>query len=120
VRVHHLALRVADLERSIGFYAGVLGLAVVRRWDDEHGAPRSAWLRAGSVVLMLERRLAGAGVEQGSGHVLALAVDDLGQWEARLHRHAVALDGRSEHTLYVRDPDGHRVGLSTYPFDFLD
>ena len=29
---------------------------------------------------------------------------------------AVPVDDRTEHTLYVRDPDGHRVGLSDYRF----
>jgi hypothetical protein len=64
---------------------------------------------------MLERRLAGSGPEQGSGHLLALAVDDLSEWEERLAAAAVPIDGRSEWTLYCRDPDGHRVGLSSYP-----
>jgi hypothetical protein len=31
----------------------------------------------------------------------------------------VTVDGRSPRTLYLRDPDGHRVGLSDYDFDFF-
>lgn len=34
LRLDHVVLRVADLERSMAFYATVLGCAVVRRRDD--------------------------------------------------------------------------------------
>jgi len=123
MRIHHLALRVADVERSRAFYAGLLGLRELRRSRDETGL-RSVWLAAGNTVLMLERRLAGAGAEAGSGHLLAFDVrpeagagGGLAAWEQRLQAAGVALDGRSEKTLYVRDPDGHRVGLSVHALD---
>jgi catechol 2,3-dioxygenase-like lactoylglutathione lyase family enzyme len=115
VRIHHLALRVRDLERAAAFYAG-LGLAEVRRLEGEHGL-RAVWLAAGSTVLMLERELRGGPDGEGSGHLLAFAVDDLGAWEARLAAAGVAVVDRTESTLYVRDPDGHRVGLSVFAFD---
>jgi catechol 2,3-dioxygenase-like lactoylglutathione lyase family enzyme len=115
--VHHVALRVADLERSLAFYSGLLGLRERRRFEDQGGPLRSAWLQAGPVVLMLEVRLRGAGPDWGSGHLLALSVSDLPAWEARLAAAGVAVEDRTEHTLYVRDPDGHRVGLSDFAFD---
>jgi catechol 2,3-dioxygenase-like lactoylglutathione lyase family enzyme len=116
MRIHHLALHVADVERSRGFYGGLLGLEELRRSMAE-GILRSIWLAAGESVLMLERRLAGAGSDSGSGHLLAFRVDDLDAWETRLDAAGVLIDGRNSTTLYIRDPDGHRVGLSAYPFD---
>jgi len=113
--IHHVALRVADPEASRAFYAGVLGLAEVRRFDGEDGRLRSIWLRCGDAILMLERALKGAGPAAGSGHVLVLEVDALGDWERRLEEGGVALIDRTERTLYVLDPDGHRVGLTVYP-----
>jgi catechol 2,3-dioxygenase-like lactoylglutathione lyase family enzyme len=113
VRVHHLALRVADCERSLDFYGRLLGLPEARR-ASEGGVLRAVWLRAGGVVLMLERSLRGAGAAAGSGHLLALAVDDLAAWERRLAEAGVVVDDRTAHTLYVRDPDGHRVGLTVF------
>ena len=115
--IHHLALRVADVERSRAFYADVLGLGERRRFEDEGGTLRSVWLAAGPVVVMLERQLKGAGPDTGSGHVLALAVEDLHSWEERLRAAGVRVDDRTAYTLYLRDPDGHRVGLSVYRFD---
>ena len=109
-----MALRVADPERALRFYGGVLGLAEVRRFD-EGGRVRSIWVAVGDAVLMLEREIKPAGAEAGSGHVLVLAVSDLGRWEQRLSAAGVPIADRTAATLYVVDPDGHRVGLSVFP-----
>jgi catechol 2,3-dioxygenase-like lactoylglutathione lyase family enzyme len=114
LRIHHVALRVLDPERASAFYAGVLGLPVVRRAEEE-GRLRAVWVRAGAAVVMLERALKGAGPPEGSGHVLAFAAADLATWEERLAAAGVPVDDRTAATLYVRDPDGHRVGLSVFP-----
>jgi len=116
MRVHHVALRVADCARAADFYAGLLGLPELRRFAAGDG-PRAVWLRSGDAVLMLEQALKGRGAESGSGHVLVFAVSDLESWEKRLHEAGVPVDDRTAYTLYVRDPDGHRVGLSVYRFD---
>ena len=113
-RIHHVALRVADCDRAAAFYCGVLGLRERRRLL-EGATPRAIWLETGGALLMLERALRGHGAEDGSGHLIAFAVDDLGAWERRLAAAGVTVDDRTAHTLYVRDPDGHRVGLSTFP-----
>ena len=113
LRIHHLAVRAADPERSAAFYSGVLGLPEVRRREDAEGL-RAVWVQAGEAVLMIERSLRGQGPAAGSGHVLAFAVDDLAGWERRLAAAGVPVDDRTEATLFVRDPDGHRVGLSVH------
>jgi catechol 2,3-dioxygenase-like lactoylglutathione lyase family enzyme len=46
---HHLAVQVRDLARAERFYAGVLGLSVVRRWP----WPAEEHLRAGERALWL-------------------------------------------------------------------
>jgi RimJ/RimL family protein N-acetyltransferase/catechol 2,3-dioxygenase-like lactoylglutathione lyase family enzyme len=112
-RMHHVALRVADPERSRRFYAELFGLPVLRE-NTEDGGLRSVWLRARDTILMLEKRLAGSGPEAGSAHVLAFETDDLDALAARLAERGVSLDGRSEFTLYFRDPDGHRVAASRF------
>jgi catechol 2,3-dioxygenase-like lactoylglutathione lyase family enzyme len=112
--IHHLALRVADPEASLAFYSGVLGLPEVRRFEED-GRVRSIWVRAGDAVVMLERAIKGAGPQTGSGHVLVLAVVDLDDWVRRLEEAGHPAIDRTASTLYVADPDGHRVGLTVYP-----
>jgi catechol 2,3-dioxygenase-like lactoylglutathione lyase family enzyme len=114
-RLHHLALRVADCDRSLAFYSGVLGLPEVRRLE-EAGVVRAVWVAAGEAVIMLERTLRGAGPDTGSGHVLAFAADDLDAWQERLAAGGIPVDDRTAQTLFIRDPDGHRVALSVYGF----
>lgn len=120
-RLHHLALRVSDCERALAFYSGLLGLNEVRR-TEEGGALRAVWLAAGDVVIMLEKSLRGAGPASGSGHVLAFEAQGLGSWEGRLAAAGVPIDDRTAETLFIRDPDGHRVGLSVhrFPAEFFD
>jgi glyoxylase I family protein len=115
VQVHHVALRVLDCERSAQFYEGVLGLEEVQRQSDETGV-KSIWLEAGDAVLMLERSIRGRGAADGSGHLLCFAIDDLSRWQVRLAEAGITIDDRTPNTLYVSDPDGHRVGLSVYRF----
>ena len=104
---------VACLER---FYAGHLGLPVVRR-DAARG---SVWIAAGGVVLMIERLRDGEPpVPAASMELLAFAVEEgqtLQGWRARLAQSGVEVEGSTEHTLYFRDPDGRRVGVSAYAF----
>jgi catechol 2,3-dioxygenase-like lactoylglutathione lyase family enzyme len=115
-RLHHLALRSAEPERSARFYADVIGLRDVRRAAAPDGSVRAIWLALDGAVLMIERALkVPQGRSEGSGHVLAFAVADLGPWEVHLRACAVDVADRTESTLFVQDPDGHRVGLSVYP-----
>jgi glyoxylase I family protein len=113
-RIHHIAIRVADPVASLAFYSGVLGLPEVRRFQSK-GRVRSIWVRAGDAVLMLERDLKGTGPGAGSGHVLAFEVDSLEKWAGILELAERPLIDRTATTLYISDPDGHRVGLSAYP-----
>jgi catechol 2,3-dioxygenase-like lactoylglutathione lyase family enzyme len=127
MRIHHLALRTADLSRLKAFYADVLGLRVVAR---EEAAPSSGsvWLAAGGAVLMLERAADGeASVTPGTMDLLAFTSDDeracagsadrdaRETWRARLENAGVRVEGESAHTLYFRDPDGRRIAFSTHP-----
>jgi len=117
LEVHHIALRSFDVDRLERFYAGLLGLEVVRR-DDERG---SVWLRAGFALLMLERAEKAEAValraHGDSLELLAFAIDlqDQESWRRRLAQSSISVEAETAHTLYFRDPDGRRIGLSSYP-----
>ena len=108
-------MRTADVDRLERFYAGVLGLRVIKR-DAERG---SVWLEAGGAVLMLEPlREDEIPVRAGSMELLAFTSRDereIDGWRERLANAAVGLEGSTPHTLYFRDPDGRRVAVSDYP-----
>ena|ERR1700722_19793107 len=112
MRVHHLAFRTRDLTRLERFYTDVLGLQIARR--DEG---KSVWLRAGGTLLMLE--LAADAEPQVHGdtkELVAFAVEapDVDRWRRVLEANAIAIESETAYTLYFRDPDGRRVGLSHY------
>ena len=113
LRIHHVALRARDPGVTERFYVAVLGLRVVAR----HDARGSVWLDASGTVVMVERAEDGEpSVPHGTRELVAFAVDDLPTWRLRLAEAGVVIEAETPHTLYVRDPDGRRVGLSTYPF----
>lgn len=113
MRVHHIALRCSDIQRAEGFWRGVFGLEVVRRDGD-----RAVWLDLDGAVLMLERAAPAEPLPAaGSMDFLALAVtpEARADFERRCASHGVSIEHETAHTRYVRDPDGRRVGVSTYP-----
>lgn len=118
--LHHLAVLVADLDRAERFYAGVLGLPVVRRWDDDEGRPRSVWVGlAGDAFLAIERARGGPPRADGAPgwHLVALAIAPAEReaWRGRLAAAGHPVERESAYTLYARDPEGNLVALSHFP-----
>jgi catechol 2,3-dioxygenase-like lactoylglutathione lyase family enzyme len=119
--VHHLAVVVRDLGRAEAFYTGVLGLAVLRRWEDDRGAPRSVWLAlGGGAFLAVERASEGTPLSPPDAegwHCVALGIrlEERATWKARLAAAGVAVERESPFTVYVRDPEGNLIGLSHWP-----
>ncbi len=112
MRLHHLALRTRDVPRLRAFYADVLGL------PGERASDASVWLRTGGAIVMIEA--AGPdepAVPPGSLELVAFAIDEDEKpaWRARLAARGVVLEAETAFTLYFRDPDGRRVGVSHYP-----
>ncbi|MBM4344773.1 MAG: VOC family protein [Deltaproteobacteria bacterium] len=123
--VHHLAIQCRDLSAMARFYERVLRLRVDRRWPAADGlGDRSVWLRLGGSVLALE---ACAGnpdpppwQDSRPGlHLLAVEIHWQNRqiWMEHLRHCGVDVVHQSPWTLYVRDPEGNRVGLSHFPFD---
>lgn len=120
--LHHLAVQVVDLPRLERFYVEVLGLSVLRRWPAADGqGERSIWLDTGDgSFLALERvvpdrRAAGANAPGLFLCALRIAPESREAWKTRLAEAGVPIEKASPYTLYVRDPEGNRVGLSHWP-----
>jgi catechol 2,3-dioxygenase-like lactoylglutathione lyase family enzyme len=121
---HHLAIQVRDLAAAEEFYCGVLGLAVVERWPwpDGRAGLRSLWVSLGAGFLALEAcesEPVQTPFKDGRPglHLIALRIEaaERAAWEERLAARGVAVVHRTRFTLYVRDPEGNRVGLSHHP-----
>lgn len=119
VRVGHVHLRVANLERALAFYHGVLGFEVMQRMGDS-----AAFLSAGGyhhhIGLNTWESLGGQPPAPGTTGLYHLAVlyptrAALGDALRRLIAAGVPLDGAADHgvseALYLRDPDGNGVEL---------
>jgi glyoxylase I family protein len=112
MRVHHLAFRTRDLTRLERFYTDALGLSIARRDGD-----RSVWLRAGGTTLMLEQADDGEpDVVPSSKELVAFGIEapDVERWRRVLETNGIPVEGETAFTLYFRDPDGRRIGLSHY------
>ena len=118
-RIGHVHLRVADIERALSFYCGVLGFELVTRYGK--GA---AFISAGGYHhhLGLNTWESAGGsppppVTTGLYHVAILYPTRAALADAlkRLRRAGVPLDGAADHgvseALYLRDPDGNGVEL---------
>ncbi len=111
--LHHLALRVQDLDAVHAFYAQWFGLTIVRDLR-----PRALWLGLGEhSVLMLEIRAQHEPViDARSMELVAFTIsgDERQSMRTRLVAQHM-LEAETEHTLYFRDPEGRRVALSSFP-----
>ncbi len=119
VRVGHVHLKVADLDRSLAFYRDVLGFEVTQRYGAQavflsaggyhHHIGLNTWESAGGA--------APAPGTTGLYHVAFLYPDraSLGDALRRILAADLVLDGAADHgvseALYLRDPDGNGVEL---------
>ncbi|MEM9070611.1 MAG: VOC family protein [Myxococcota bacterium] len=111
MRIHHLAFRTPDVSSLVHFYRELLGLIEVAT------QPHSVWLRSGDAVVMIEAIEPGETTVAHTNELVAFAVDHHTQKRLRdtLAAAGFAREAHTEATDYYRDPDGRRVGLSTYP-----
>lgn len=117
MEIHHLAIRTHDIEACAGFYRDVLGLVERQRAHHADGSLRALWLTIGPAVLMLEQATPGEpSPPPGSMELIAFAIgiDEREAWRDRLRSAGVRVEAETSFTLYFRDPEGRRIGLSCY------
>jgi catechol 2,3-dioxygenase len=120
VRIGHVHLKVADLDRALAFYCGVLGFELTTRLGHQ-----AAFVSAGGyhhhLGLNTWESAGGAPPPPGTTglyHVAILYPDRASLADAlrRLQRAGIPLDGAADHgvseALYLRDPDEN--GLELY------
>ncbi len=118
-RIGHVHLKVADLDRALKFYCGVLGFELQQRLG-----PGAAFISAGGyhhhIGLNTWESAGGSPPPQGTTGLYHLAIlypgrADLARALKQLIQHNIPLDGASDHgvseALYLRDPDQNGIEL---------
>ncbi len=119
VRIGHVHLKVADLDRSLAFYCGVLGFELTQRYGKQ-----AAFVSAGGyhhhIGLNTWESKGGSAPPLGTTGLYHVALlyptrAALGDALRRLIEAGVPLEGASDHgvsqALYLRDPDGNGIEL---------
>ena len=117
VRIGHVHLKVADLERAVAFYRDVIGFEITQRYGLE-----AAFLSAGGyhhhIGLNTWESAGGKPPPPGTTGLYHVAIlyptrADLAAALRRVLEAAIPLDGASDHgvseALYLRDPDNNGV-----------
>ncbi len=117
--IGHVHLRVADLDRALSFYTGVLGFELTQRFGDQ-----AAFVSAGGyhhhIGLNTWESLGGEPPPRGATGLYHLAIlypsrGDFAHVVQRVLDAGVELDGASDHgvseAVYLRDPDQNGVEL---------
>ena len=114
----HVALGVQDLKHSVQWYSDVLGL---KRQHDEmwNGVP--TFIGTGETGLALFPR---ESPNAGAGGILHLAFranrENFIAAQAALRSRGIEFhfeDHEIAHSIYFRDPDGHRLEITTYQLE---
>ena len=118
-RIGHVHLKVADLERALGFYCGVLGFELMQRHGDQ-----AAFISAGGyhhhIGLNTWESKGGSPPAPGTTGLFHTAIlyptrSALADALHRVREAGIQLDGASDHgvseALYLRDPDQNGVEL---------
>ncbi len=119
VKIGHVHLKVADIERSLAFYCGVLGFELVQRMGDS-----AAFISAGGyhhhIGLNTWESRGGPRPAPGTTGLYHVAIlyptrASLGDALRRLIAANIPLEGASDHgvseALYLQDPDGNGIEL---------
>ncbi len=116
LRIHHASFIVADTERALAFYRGVLGLEQDTARPDL-GYP-GAWLTLGDAQIHLLElpnpdAVEGRPQHGGRDRHLALMIDDLDALAAALDagRIGYTRSRSGRRALFCRDPDGNALEL---------
>jgi catechol 2,3-dioxygenase len=117
--IGHVHLKVADLDRAIGFYRDVLGFELMQRMGDQ-----AAFLSAGEyhhhIGLNTWESAGGSPPPPGSTGLFHVAIrfptrEALADALRRLVEAGIRIDGASDHgvseAIYLRDPDQNGVEL---------
>jgi lactoylglutathione lyase len=123
MRILHTMVRVGDLQRSIDFYTGVLGMRLLRKSDYPAGRFTNVFVgyedEAQGAVLELTHNWDTKSYDHGNGygHVAievddaAKACDEVRARGGKVTREAGPMKHGTTVIAFVEDPDGYKIEL---------
>jgi len=123
MNILHTMLRVGNLERSLSFYTGILGMRLLSRTDYPEGRFTNAFVgycdESDGAVLELTHNWDTTSYDPGNGFGhLALGVDDayaactaIKARGGKVTREAGPMQHGSIVIAFVEDPDGYKIEL---------
>jgi len=126
LRIRHTMLRVRDVDRSVAFYTGLLGMSLMRRRESPERGETVAYVGYGDeasnhALEIVQEHEPPAEYVHGNtyGHV-ALLVPDVGRLAAELKAAGVEFTAEPHQTrpdnpnriAFLKDPDGYEIELT--------
>ena len=123
MRLLHTMIRVGDLQKSIDFYTGILGMKLLRQKDYPDGKFTLAFVgygdEADNSVIELTHNWDTESYDMGNGFGhLAIEVDDvyaatdsIRQQGGKIIRDAGPMNAGTTIIAFVEDPDGYQIEL---------
>jgi lactoylglutathione lyase len=123
MRILHTMIRCGDLERSIAFYTGVLGMRLLRRSENQQGKYSLAFVgyrderEEAAIELTYNWCVSSYDMGTAFGHI-AIEVDDvyaacdaIREAGGTVTRDAGPVKGGTTIIAFVADPDGYKIEL---------
>jgi catechol 2,3-dioxygenase-like lactoylglutathione lyase family enzyme len=114
--MHHIAIATPNIHPMREFYNQLPGLHHLRDNHFPDGNLRSSWFRyeKSPIILMIEKEKFAKG-----SHALVFDLSHISYDKEELKTYLtnelhLNLDGETEFTFYFLDPDGNRLGYSSY------
>ena len=115
--IHHIAITSKFPERLSEFYGDLPGLMKIKE-NRENEIIRSVWFgfKSSASILMIERGDDRAPHALVFDLVRSFSIDsDKNKITFEMGHILSLIESKTEYTFYFRDPDGNRLGYSSYP-----
>jgi len=105
--LHHIAIGTSRLQQMREFYLKLPCMELTREWYDETGSLRSVWFHISpNVILMIEKK-----EKTKAPEALVFSLDSQSYVQIKNFQ----IIEQTKYSIYFLDPDGNKIGYSTYP-----